>query len=212
MWCEINRCMHSPNDILIMTTDYLHITPLTANSQLFLWTAEITYTTMTTQGIIQMQNGTLWNIIFCCCCYPLYFVQKELHRANNAHRLPSDHFTSSLVMRYLKLKLCGIHSMVFLDFATSWHFLTLFLRDSGRDSWIISITPLEHKPESLVNVSTSFGTSIFGSLRTPKLARMYSTFATSSSWNTLFGVYTRTCQGSFKRKDSSNRVSENLLL
>lgn len=102
-----------------------------------------------------------------------------------------DHFTSSLDIRYRKVKLCGIHSMLFLVFAI-WHFLMLFLRDSGRACWIISITPAEHKPDSLANVSTSFGKRILWSFRTPNVARMYSSFAASSSWNTLFGVNTRT--------------------
>lgn len=106
--------------------------------------------------------------------------------------LPNNYFTSSLGRRYRKVKLCGIHSMLFADFAR-WNFLTLFLRDSGRECWIISITSAWHKPESLENESTILGRSIFWSLRMPKVALMYSSFATSSSWNTLFGVYMRTC-------------------
>jgi len=71
--------------------------------------------------------------------------------------------------------------MHFLDFARLY-FLTLFLRDSGRDFWIISKVPAEHKAESLQNESTSLGKSIFWSFfRTPKVARMYSSFAASSS-------------------------------
>jgi len=60
----------------------------------------------------------------------------------------------------------------------------------------MSMTPLGHKSESFVNDSTSFGRSIFWSFRTPNVARMYSSFATSRSWNTLFGVYARTYHSS----------------
>ena len=106
--------------------------------------------------------------------------------------LQSNYFTSSLGMRYRNVKLCGIHSMLFPDFAR-WHFLILFLRDSGRDCWIISVRLACDKPDSFENESTIFGRSIFWSLLTPNVALMYSSFATSSSRCTLFGVYTRTC-------------------
>lgn len=89
------------------------------------------------------------------------------------------------------MKLWGTHSMVLRDFP-SWHFLTLFFKDSGKDSWIISITPAGLKPESFTNDSTIFGKRILWFLLTPMVARMYSSFAASSSWNTLLGVYTRT--------------------
>lgn len=83
------------------------------------------------------------------------------------------HFTSSLKIRYRKAKLWGIHSMILRDFpAWPWHFLTVFLRDSGNACWVISNTPAEHKPESFANDSTIFGRRIFWSLRTPNVALM----------------------------------------
>lgn len=106
---------------------------------------------------------------------------------------PHHHFTSSLDIRYRKVKLWGIHSiMLFRDFPAFWHFLTLFLKDSGNDFWIISKTPPGHKSELFANDSIIFGRRILWSLRTPKVARTYSSFAASSSWNNLLGVYTRT--------------------
>lgn len=117
------------------------------------------------------------------------------------HPMQTFHFTSSLEIRYRKVKLWGIHSMLLRDFA-SWHFLTLFLKDSGTDCWIISKTPTGHKPELFANASTILGRRILWSLRTPNVARMYSSFAASSSWNTLLGVYTRTWERS--RKGSHN--------
>jgi hypothetical protein len=61
----------------------------------------------------------------------------------------SSHFTSSLDIRYRKVKLCGIHSMVLRGFP-SWHFWRHFLTVAGKVFWIISRTTAGHKPESLV--------------------------------------------------------------
>lgn len=70
---------------------------------------------------------------------------------------------------------------MFLRDFPAGHFLTLFLRDSGRDCWIISMTPAGHNCESFANDSTTFGKRILWSLRTPKVARIYSSFADSNS-------------------------------
>lgn len=121
---------------------------------------------------------------------------------------PHHHFTSSLEIRYRKVKLWGIHSiMLFRDFPAFWHFLTLFLKDSGNDFWIISKTPPGHKSELFANDSIIFGRRILWSLRTPKVARTYSSFAASSSWNNLLGVYTRTWK-IWKCKYSSSEGNE----
>lgn len=90
------------------------------------------------------------------------------------------HSISSFDMRYLKLKLWGIHKMFLWDFPT-WLFFRVFLRGLGRDCWIISTTPAEQSPASFAKVSMIFGNETFLSLRTPKLARIYSSLAVSRS-------------------------------
>ena len=97
------------------------------------------------------------------------------------------HFTISLDIKYRKVKLCDIHSMFLRDFPF-WHFKTLLLRDSGKDFWIISIIPAVHNLDSFANDSTIFGKTTFLSLRMPNVARMYSSFAVSSSCRTVLGV------------------------
>lgn len=90
-------------------------------------------------------------------------------------------------IRYLKLKLQGIHSMSLRDLDV-WHFFRFFLADSGNDLWIMSITLAEHKLESLAKDSTSFGKRTLWSFLMPMVARRYSSFAVSSSSSTLFEV------------------------
>uniref|UniRef100_A0A2P2R3H6 Secreted protein n=1 Tax=Rhizophora mucronata TaxID=61149 RepID=A0A2P2R3H6_RHIMU len=50
--------------------------------------------------------------------------------------------TSSLDTRYRNVKLCGTHTMMLLRGFPRRHFLTLFLKESGNDFWIISIIPV----------------------------------------------------------------------
>lgn len=56
---------------------------------------------------------------------------------------------------------------------------------------MISTRSAWHKPDSLEKDSTSFGRRTFCPLCNLKAVRMYSSFATSNSWNTFFGVYMR---------------------
>ena len=125
--------------------------------------------------------------------FPLYFYTTHyiiliLYTSPITLQKKQIHLTSSLAIKYLNTKLCGIHStMLFLDLP-ELSFFTLFFIVSGRHSWIISINAAWLNPESLLKDSMIFGKTSFWSFFTPKVARTYSSFAVSSSWYIPLGV------------------------
>ena len=139
----------------------------------------------------KMPHCNILSFLFCTSknvkSSKMKILEKCIMPKHHALTNTGNHLTNSLDIRYLKVKLWGIHSMLLRDFP-SWHFLILLRSDSGKDCWIISMTPAGHKLESFANDSIIFGNRTFWSLRMPNVARMYSSFAVSSSWNTLFGV------------------------
>lgn len=120
-----------------------------------------------------------------------YYTAKE--RISNLYKQTvktSHYFTKSFDIKYRKLKLWATYSMFFWCFPIR-EFFKLFCEDLGRSCWIISVTSEGLNPESFANDSTIFGSITFLSFRIPNVARMYSSFATSISWNTLCAVYNR---------------------
>lgn len=106
---------------------------------------------------------------------------------------------TSFEIRYLKVKLWGIHSMILRDLPRS-QFCKITLKLWGRKLSTISNKPCKFRLASFANHPTNFGKMMQCSFRIQILDLMYSSFAISSWWYTLFELYTRTCMNFQKKK------------
>lgn len=98
-----------------------------------------------------------------------------------------DWHDNSLGSRKLKVKLWGIHPILFQNFFRCRCWMSFIRLLDLRHSTVFSKSS-RHRPESLAKDSTIFGSRILCPLCTLKFERMYSSFATSSCSFTLFAV------------------------